>query len=159
MAVHVRSAIEADIPLILQMIRELADYEKLSGEVRASETLLRENLFGPRPVVEALIADLDGGPVGFALFFHNFSTFLGLPGMYLEDLFVRPHARCKGAGKALVRELAKLAVQRKCGRLEWAVLDWNEPAIAFYKKLGAVPMDEWTVFRVTGGALDKLART
>lgn len=155
--IRVRPAIEADVSLILQLISDLAEYEKLSGEVRATESLLREHLFGPRPTAEALIAELDGQPAGFALFFHNFSTFLGRPGIYLEDLFVRPHARRCGIGKALLIELARLAVQRKCGRLEWAVLDWNEPAISFYKTLGAVPMDEWTIFRVTGDALLKLA--
>ena len=158
MAIQIRPAVEADASLILQFIRELAEYEKLSHEVRASESLLREHLFGPRPVAEAMIAELDGEAVGFALFFHNFSTFLGRPGIYLEDLFVRPHARGKGVGRALLTEIAKLAVRRKCGRLEWAVLDWNEPAIGFYKSLGAVPMDQWTIFRVTGDALDRLAQ-
>src|SRR5215469_2580118 len=150
MSVLVRLAIESDVPLILQFIRELAEYEKLSHEVTASESLLREHLFGPRAVAEAMIAELDNEPVGFALFFHNFSTFLGRPGIYLEDLFVRPHARGKGVGRALLTEIAKLAVRRKCGRLEWAVLDWNQPAIRFYKSLGAIPMDESTLFHVAG---------
>ena len=154
----IRPAIPDDVPLILQFIRELAEYEKLSHEVTASESLLREHLFGQRPVAEAMIAELDGESVGFALFFHNFSTFLGRAGIYLEDLFVRPHARGKGVGRALLTEIAKLAGQRNCGRLEWAVLDWNEPAIGFYKTLGAIPMDQWTIFRVTGDALDKLAQ-
>lgn len=158
MSISIRPVIEQDVPLVLQLIRELAEYEKLSHEVEASESLLREHLFGPRPVAEAMIAELDREPVGFALFFHNFSTFLGRPGIYLEDLFVRPHARGKGVGRALLTEIAKLAVQRKCGRLEWAVLDWNEPAIGFYNTLGAVPMDQWTMFRVTGDALSKLAQ-
>jgi GNAT superfamily N-acetyltransferase len=157
-SISIRPAIAQDVPLVLQFIRELAEYEKLSHEVRASESLLHEHLFGPQQVAEAMIAELDGQPVGFALFFHNFSTFLGRPGIYLEDLFVRPHARGKGIGRALLTEIAKLAVRRKCGRLEWAVLDWNEPAIGFYKSLGAVPMDQWTIFRVTGDALNKLAQ-
>jgi GNAT superfamily N-acetyltransferase len=157
-SITIREATEEDVPLIRQFIGELAEYEKLSHEVQATESLLHEHLFGARPVAEAMIAELDGEPVGFALFFHNFSTFLGRPGIYLEDLFVRPHARGKGVGRALLTEIAKLAVRRKCGRLEWAVLDWNEPAIGFYKSLGAVPMDQWTIFRVTGDALDKLAQ-
>jgi GNAT superfamily N-acetyltransferase len=156
-SITIREATEEDVLLIRQFIGELAEYEKLSHEVTATESLLREHLFGPRPVAEAMIAELDGEPVGFALFFHNFSTFLGRPGIYLEDLFVRPHARGKGVGRALLTEIAKLAVRRKCGRLEWAVLDWNEPAIGFYRSLGAVPMHEWTVFRVTGDELQKLA--
>ena len=158
MSILIRGATEQDVPLIRQLITELAEYEKLSDQVEATESLLHEHLFGPRPIVEAMIAELDGDAVGFALFFHNFSTFLGRPGIYLEDLFVRPHARGKGVGRALLREIAKLALRRKCGRLEWAVLDWNEPAIGFYKSLGAVPMDQWTIFRVTGDALDRLAR-
>ena len=157
MSTQIRPAIPKDIPQILQFICELAEYEKLSDQVTATESLLRQNLFGPRPVAEALIAELDSIPVGFALFFHNFSTFVGRPGIYLEDLFIRPEARGKGVGRALLGELAKLAVERNCGRLEWSVLDWNTPAIGFYKKLGAVPMDEWTVFRVTGDALKNLA--
>jgi GNAT superfamily N-acetyltransferase len=157
-SILIRGATEEDVPLIRQLITELAKYEKLSDQVEATESLLHEHLFGPRPIVEAMIAELDGDAVGFALFFHNFSTFLGRPGIYLEDLFVRPHARGKGVGRALLREIAKLALRRKCGRLEWAVLDWNEPAIGFYKSLGAVPMDQWTIFRVTGDALDRLAR-
>ena len=156
-SVAVRPAVESDVPLILQFIRELAEYEKLSHVVAATEPLLREHLFGPRPVAEALIARLGDEPVGFALFFHNFSTFVGRPGIYLEDLFVRPHARGKGVGRALLGELARLAVRRNCGRLEWSALDWNAPAIGFYKKLGAVPMDEWTVFRLDGQALAEVA--
>ena len=157
MPTQIRPATPGDIPQILQFIRELAEYEKLTHEVTATEALLHQHLFGPRPVAECLVAELDQAPVAFALFFHNFSTFLGRPGIYLEDLFVRPAARGKGVGRALLTHLAKIAVERDCGRLEWAVLDWNAPAIGFYKKLGAVPMDEWTVMRVTGDALKNLA--
>jgi GNAT superfamily N-acetyltransferase len=120
--------------------------------------LLRKNLFGDRPYAEVLIAEVDGEPAGFALFFHNFSTFVGRPGIYLEDLFVKPEHRGTGLGRALLKRLAEIAVERECGRLEWAVLDWNEPAIGFYKKLGARPNDEWTVFRLAGEALQELAR-
>lgn len=159
MSVAIRGATEGDVALILQFIRELAEYVKLSHKVKATESLLCEHLFGPRPLAEAMIAELDEEPVGFALFFHNFSTFLGRPDIYLEDLFVRPHARGKGVGRALLTELAKLAVRRKCERLEWAVLDWNQPAIRFYKSLAAIPMhDESTVFHLTGNALEKLAQ-
>lgn len=147
-----------DVPVILSFIRQLAEYEKLSDAVTATEEVLRETLFGPRAVAEVLIGRLDTSPVGFALFFHNFSTFLGRPGIYLEDLFVIPEMRGRGFGRALLAELARLAVERECGRLEWSVLDWNEPAIRFYKNLGAVPMDEWTTFRVTGDNLKRLAR-
>ena len=157
MHIAIRPATRADVPLILQFIRELAEYEKLAHEVTATEALLAEHLFGPRQFVEAMIAQLDGESVGFALFFHNFSTFVGRPTLYLEDLFVRPAARGKGVGRALLRELARLAIQRNCGRLEWTVLDWNEPAIGFYRKIGAVPMNDWTINRVTGDALHKLA--
>ena len=157
MPTQIRPATPDDIPHILQFIRELADYEKLSHQVTATKDLLHQHLFGPRPVAECLVAQLDGSPVGFALFFHNFSTFLGRPGIYLEDLFVRPAARGRGVGRALLTHLAQIAVERNCGRLEWSVLDWNAPAIGFYKKLGAVPMDEWTVMRVSGDALKILA--
>jgi GNAT superfamily N-acetyltransferase len=157
MPTQIRPATPNDIPHILQFIRELAEYEKLTHQVTATEPLLHDNLFGDRPVAECLIAELDLSPVGFALFFHNFSTFLGRPGIYLEDLFVRPAARDKGVGRALLTHLAKIAVERNCGRLEWSVLDWNAPAIGFYNKLGATPMDEWTVMRVTGDALKNLA--
>jgi len=153
----IRPAVPDDVPLILQLIRDLAEYEKLSHEVSATEALLHEYLFGPRRVAESLIAELDNQPVGFALFFHNFSTFLGRPGIYVEDIFVRPASRGRGVGRELLRHIARLAVERNCGRLEWSVLDWNEPAIGFYRKLGAKPMDEWTVFRVTGPAMEKLA--
>ncbi len=146
-----------DVPTILGFIRELADYEKLRHEAVASEEDLRRTLFGERPYAEVRIARLGGEPVGFALFFHNYSTFLGKPGIYLEDLFVSVEHRGRGVGKALLVHLAALAVERGCGRFEWSVLDWNEPAIRFYKALGAVAMDEWTVYRVTGTALDELA--
>jgi GNAT superfamily N-acetyltransferase len=155
---RIEKAREDELALILSFIKELAEYERLSHEVVATEELLRESLFGERAVAEVVIAyDTDERAVGFALFFHNFSTFLGRPGIYLEDLYVQPHARGKGIGRALLVYLARLAKERRCGRLEWAVLDWNEPAIRFYKKLGAVPMNEWTVFRATGESLDKLA--
>lgn len=153
----IRQATEADVPLILQFIRGLAEYERLAHECVADEATLKKTLFGERKIAEVVIGyDLDN-PVCFALFFHNFSTFLGRPGIYLEDLFVNPDQRGKGFGKAMLAYLAKLAVERECGRLEWSVLDWNEPAIKFYKSLGAKPMDEWTIFRVTGDALTQLA--
>jgi GNAT superfamily N-acetyltransferase len=155
---QIRTATEADVPVILQFIRKLADYEKLSHEVTATPELLREKLFGERRYAEVLIGVSQGRPIGFALFFHNFSTFLGKPGIYLEDLFVDVEHRGKGFGKALLSRLAALAVERDCGRLEWSVLDWNEPSIKFYRALGAVPMDEWIVYRVTGDALRALAR-
>lgn len=154
----IRAALEKDVPLILSFIEKLADFEKLRHEVAATEDLLRRTLFGGRRVAEVALAYWDDTPAGFALFFHNFSTFVGRPGIYLEDLFVGPEHRGKGIGKALMLHLAKLARERGCGRLEWAVLDWNQPAIEFYKKLGAVPMHDWTVFRVTGEALEALAK-
>jgi Acetyltransferases len=154
--VRLRFAQETDVPLILGLIRELADYEHMADDVMATEQTLADSLFA-RGAAEAVIAELDGEPVGFALFFHNFSTFLGKPGIYLEDLFVRPAARGLGIGKALLAFLAKLAVERGCGRLEWACLDWNEPSIAFYKSMGARPMTEWTVYREEGQALAALA--
>jgi len=157
-AVDVRPATPADVPLVLGLIRQLAAYEKLEHAVVATEAGLAEALFGARPAVEALVASHEGRAVGYALFFTTFSSFLGRPGLYLEDLFVVPEARGHGAGKALLSRLAQLAVERRCGRLEWAVLDWNEPAIGFYKSLGALPMDEWTVYRVAGDALVKLAQ-
>ena len=155
----IRFASESDLDVIGELIRGLAQYERMANEVAWTREDLRRNLFGPRPYAEVLIAEDDQTreAVGFALFFHNFSTFLGKPGIYLEDLFVRPEHRGRGWGKALLRELAKLVIARDCGRLEWAVLDWNEPAIDFYKSVGAKPMDEWTVFRVTGDALVTLA--
>ena len=155
--IEIRKAAATDVPLILSFIRELAEYEKLSHEVVATEDGLRESLFGERPYAEVLIAEHDGSPAGFALFFHNFSTFLGRPGIYLEDLYVKPEHRGAGIGKELLVRLARLARARGCGRLEWWVLDWNEPSIGFYRKLGAVPMDDWTVYRVSGTALEDLA--
>lgn len=146
-----------DLPVILTLIRELAEYERLAHEVVATEASLREVLFGERATAEVVIARWEGAPAGLAFFFHNVSTFLGRKGIYLEDLFVRPAYRGHGIGRALLQHLARLAVERGCGRVEWAVLDWNEPAIGFYKNLGAVPMDEWTVFRLTGAALRRLA--
>jgi len=156
-AVTIRPAREDEVSLVLQFVRELAEYERLSHEVVATEEMLRTCLFGPRPYAEVVLACLDGEPVGFALFFHNYSTFLGQPGIYLEDLFVRRAVRGKGAGQSLLRWLASEAVKRGCGRLEWAVLDWNEPAIRFYKRLGARAVDEWGIFRLTGDALRQAA--
>jgi GNAT superfamily N-acetyltransferase len=153
----IRKAQKSDVPLILRFIKELATYEKLLHEVTATEELLEKNLFGEKSVAEVVIASFENKDVGFALFFHNFSTFVGKPGIYLEDLYVSPEYRSKGFGKILLKYLANLAVERDCGRLEWWVLDWNESAIKFYKNLGAKPMDEWTVFRVTGENLVKLA--
>jgi len=152
-----RFATEADVGIILAFIKELAEYERLSHEVTADEDTLRASLFGGRRVAEVLIADLRTAPVGFALFFHNFSTFLGRPGIYLEDLYVKPSMRGQGIGTALLSFLGRLTRERGCGRLEWAVLDWNEPAITFYRNLGAQPLDDWTVFRVAGPALHALA--
>lgn len=155
--IHIVPAAETDVPIILDMIRALAEYEKLAHIVVATEDQLRRTLFGPHPAAEVLLAYLNGEPVGFALFFPNYSTFLAQAGIYLEDLYVKPHARGKGAGLALLKELARIALERGCGRVEWAVLDWNEPSIQFYKKLGAVPMDDWTIFRLTSEPLMKLA--
>ncbi|HEX6850507.1 MAG TPA: GNAT family N-acetyltransferase [Candidatus Polarisedimenticolaceae bacterium] len=154
---NIQWAREHDVPLLLRFIRDLATYEKLEHEVTATEEGLRRTLFGEKRYAEALIARLDGEPVGFALFFHNYSTFVGKPGLYLEDLFVEPDHRGKGVGKALLQRLAAIAIERDCGRMEWAVLDWNAPSIAFYRSLGAVPMDDWTVFRLAGPALRELA--
>ena len=155
--IHLRQAQAKDIPYILAFIRELGEYEKLAHEVVADEATLTTQLFGERPAAEVVIAEVDGQPAGFALFFHNFSTFLGRRGLYLEDLFVRPQFRGLGLGKRLMVHLARLAVERDCGRFEWSVLDWNEPAIRFYRSLGAVGLEEWTVQRVTGAALSALA--
>ncbi len=152
-----RLATQEDVGLILDFIRQLAEYERLSHEVVADEATLRASLFGDRRVAEVVIALWEGAPAGFALFFHNFSTFLGLPGIYLEDLFVIPEMRGKGIGQALLSHLASIAIKRGCGRLEWWVLDWNVDAIKFYERLGAQPMDEWTTYRVTGEALERLA--
>ncbi len=154
----IRPAASTDTPLILELIRALAEYEKLADACVATEEQLAETLFGPKPYAEAIIAEWDRAPAGFALYFHNYSTFLAQPGIYLEDLFVKPELRGKGIGKALLAALAQIAGERKCGRLEWAVLDWNEPSIGFYKKLGAKPLDDWTTFRITGPGLAKLAR-
>lgn len=153
----IRLATAQDVPVILQFIKGLAEYEKLTPEVTATEDLLRETLFGSRQVAEVIIGEYRGEPVGFALFFHNYSTFLGRPGIYLEDLFVKPEMRGRGFGRVLLAYLAKLAYERKCGRVEWSVLDWNDPAIQFYRKLGATAMDEWTMYRLTGAALTHLA--
>ncbi|MBY0514446.1 MAG: GNAT family N-acetyltransferase [Gemmataceae bacterium] len=153
----IRAATPADLHTIVRLIRDLAEYEKLAHAVDLDEAKLRDHLFGPRPYAEVLLAEDAGAVVGFALFFHNYSTFRGKPGIYLEDLFVEPAHRGKGHGKALLAALAALAMERGCGRLEWAVLNWNEPAIQFYKSLGAKPMDEWTVYRLTGDALHSLA--
>jgi GNAT superfamily N-acetyltransferase len=154
---EIRAATEADVPLILSLIRELAEYERLSHEVVATEEALRDSLFGERPLAEVLLAFVGEEPIGFALFFHNFSTFLGRPGIYLEDLYVRPEYRGAGVGRALLAHLARLAKERGCRRLEWSVLDWNEPAIGFYKRIGASPVSGWTVYRLTGETLDRLA--
>jgi GNAT superfamily N-acetyltransferase len=156
--VTVRPALQHETPLILQLVRELAEYERLEAQMVADEQQMQAALFGPRPYAEVVFVCWEAEPVGFALFFHNFSTFLGRPGIYLEDLFVRPTFRGRGLGRRLLTWLAELAVARGCGRLEWSVLDWNAPAIGFYRRLGAVPLDEWTVFRLTGPALEALAR-
>ncbi len=158
MTLSIRPASLADLPLTAALIRELAEYEKLSHEVRFDEAVLGERLFGARPYAEVLIGELDGEAQGFALFFHNFSTFEGRQGIYLEDLYVRPQARGCGLGKALLVELARLAVQRDCARLEWSVLDWNTPSIGFYKSLGARAMDGWSAMRVDGAALTQLGK-
>lgn len=158
MTISIREAAPDDLDLILELIVALADYEKLRHAVRAEPEVLRRHLFGADRRAEVLIAESDAEPIGFALFFHNFSTFEGRPGIYLEDLYVKPEARGRGAGKALFRRLAQLALERDCARLEWAVLDWNEPAIAFYRSLGARPMDDWIVQRLDAKALAQLAR-
>lgn len=157
MAVKIIPASESHLPQILSFIRELAEYERLSHLVTATQDDLRQALFGERPYAEAILAFEQDTPVGFALFFHNLSTFLGRLGLYVEDLYVKPEFRGCGIGRALLEYLARLAVERSCGRMEWAVLDWNEPAISFYRRLGAVPLDEWTTFRLTGEALQRLA--
>ena len=155
----IRPATIVDVPIILQLIRDLATYERAPSEVAATEEQLVDVLFGERPVAEVLLAFEDEMPIGFAVFFHNFSTWLGRPGLYLEDLFVKPEARGKGYGRALLIHLAKIARDRGCGRMEWAVLDWNEPAIQFYKKIGAQPLDEWKIFRLTRDGIAKLAES
>jgi GNAT superfamily N-acetyltransferase len=156
--VTIRPALRHEVPLVLGFIRELAAYERLEHEVDASEADLSVALFGQRPYAEVVFACVDGTPMGFALFFHNFSTFRGKPGIYLEDLFVRPQARGRGLGKRLLAWLARTALERGCARLDWAVLDWNEPSIGFYLGLGAQRLDQWTTFRLTGSALERLAR-
>jgi GNAT superfamily N-acetyltransferase len=158
MSVVIRSAELSDVPVIAELIRGLAHYEKLEHDVTMTEELLAKNLFGPRRYAETLVAEDGGAPVGFALFFHNFSTFLALPGIYLEDLFVAPEHRGRGIGRGLLQRLAQIAVERGCGRLEWSVLDWNRDAIGFYERLGAKPNSEWTVYRLTGEALTSLGR-
>lgn len=157
-SIAIRFATVDDVPLILSFIRGLADYEKLLDAVKATEDMLRDTLFGAKPAAEVLIAEDGGTPVGFALFFENYSTFLAQRGIYLEDLFVIPEARGRGVGRFLLQHLASLALERDCGRLEWAVLDWNAPAIGFYKRMGAVMMDDWTVNRLSGPALERMAR-
>ena len=155
--IRIERATEQEVPLILRLIKGLSEYEKLAHEVTATEASLRETLFGARPAADVIIAYAGDTPAGFALFFPNYSTFLGKPGLYLEDLFVLPEWRGHGFGRGLLTQLAKIAVERGCGRFEWSVLDWNEPAIGFYKSLGATLMDGWSIFRVTGDALTKLA--
>ena len=157
MTVSIRAAVAGDIDLICSFIRDLAEYEKLGDEAKADPVVMARHLFGAHPMVEVVIGEIDGMPCGFALFFHNFSTFAGRPGIYLEDLFVAPEARGHGLGKALLAHLAKLAVARDCARLEWSVLDWNEPALGFYRALGAKAMEDWTVHRLDGAALEALA--
>jgi GNAT superfamily N-acetyltransferase len=157
MNIRIERAQERDVPLILELIRGLAEYERMADQVVATEAGLREALFGPQPSAEVIVAYAGDRPAGFALFFHNFSTFLARRGLYLEDLFVRPEFRRLGIGRRLLAELARIAVERRCGRFEWSVLDWNAPAIEFYKSLGARPLDDWTVFRMTGDALTQLA--
>ena len=153
----IESASERDAPLVLRFIKELAEYERLAERVTADVETLREELFGARPAAEVLIARREGEAVGFALFFHNFSTFVGRRGLYLEDLYVRPEERGRGVGRALLSHVARVARERGCVRMEWAVLDWNEPAIGFYRRLGATPLDDWKIFRLAGDALERLA--
>ncbi len=155
----IRPATRADVPTVARLVRELAEYEKLSHEVVLDEERLADHLFGPRPYAEVLLAGEGGAVVGFALFFFNYSTFVGRPGLYLEDLFVTPAHRGGGQGKALMAAVARLAVERECGRMEWSVLDWNEPSIRFYERLGAKAMDGWTGYRLTGVELRRLARS
>jgi GNAT superfamily N-acetyltransferase len=157
-AIRIEPATERDVPVVLRLIRDLAEYERLAHEVRASEGLLREALFGEDPAAEAVIAYAGDEPVGFALWFYTFSTFLARRGLYLEDLFVVPAWRGQGVGRALLTHLGRIALARGCGRMEWSVLGWNDPAIRFYRSLGARPMDEWTVYRLTGDALEDLGR-
>jgi GNAT superfamily N-acetyltransferase len=155
--ISIRPAVPEDVPLILTFIRELARYERLEHALAATEADLTRTLFGARPYAQVLFACREGAPVGFAVYFYNYSTFMGRPGLYLEDLFVRPDSRGLGVGRRLLEHLARLAIEQDCARFEWAVLDWNEPAIGFYKRLGAVANDEWTGYRLTGDALARLA--
>lgn len=155
---EIRTATEEDIPLILSFIKALAEYERLSHKVVADEAKLRATVFGNPRFADVIIAEDDGTPAGFALFFHNYSTFLAAPGIYLEDLFVKPEYRGRGYGKALLARLARIAKDRGCGRVEWAVLDWNEPSINFYRGIGAASLDDWKIFRLTGDALEALAK-
>lgn len=157
-SIIVRPALASDVALIVTLIRELAEYERAPEEAIATEALIHEALFGPRPACEALIGELDGRAMGFALYFHNFSTWKGRQGVYLEDLFVRPEARGQGLGLALFKAVAQIAVERGCPRMEWNVLDWNEPALKFYRSLGAEPLSEWTIHRLSGEALRKAGR-
>ena len=157
-AFQIRFATPHDVPVILQLIRDLAEYERAPDEVIATAELLRENLFGARPAAEVLLGEEKGKPVCFALFFHNFSTWMGRRGLYLEDLFVRREKRGQGYGHSLLARLAQIARDRECGRMEWAVLDWNEPAIQFYRKLGARPNEDWTIFRLTRDGIARLAK-
>jgi GNAT superfamily N-acetyltransferase len=156
--IQIQAATEADAPLMLSLIKALAEYERLAHEVVATETMVRESFFGASPHASAVIARIDGDAVGIMIWFPTYSTFLSRPGIYLEDLFVLPAWRGKGIGTALLRHLARIAVDRGCGRIEWSVLDWNETAIRFYRSIGARPMDEWTVYRMTGDAIKQLAR-
>jgi GNAT superfamily N-acetyltransferase len=156
---QIRPAASGDVDIILQLIQDLATYERAPNDVTATTEQLTEVLFGSKPAAEVRLAFEDKTPVGFAVYFYNFSTWLGRPGLYLEDLFVKPEHRGKGYGRALLIDLARIAEERGCGRMEWAVLDWNDPAIQFYRKLGAKPMDEWTVFRLTGDGIAKLAES
>jgi GNAT superfamily N-acetyltransferase len=156
-AIRITSAAEKDVPLILELIRGLAEYENLAHQMTATEEKLRATLFGAKPAAEVVLAHDESECAGYALFFPTYSTFLAQPGIYLEDIYVKPHFRGKGIGFALLRHVVKLAMHRDCGRVEWAVLDWNEPSIAFYKGLGAVPLNDWTAYRLTGEALKKLA--
>ena len=158
MSITITRASPDDVPTILSLIRELAEYEKLLHRVSATEASLRRDLFGERPYAEVLIGRLDGAAVGYALFFHSYSTFMARPGIYLEDVFVKPAARGKGVGKALLRAVARAARDRGCGRVEWSVLNWNTPSIEFYKSLGAEPLDEWTTYRMDEAAIANLAR-
>jgi GNAT superfamily N-acetyltransferase len=153
----IREACEADVPAIGQLIRELAEYERLAHEAVASEEMLRETLFGARRYAEVLMGETGGAVAGFALFFHNYSTFVGRPGLYIEDVYVRPPFRGRGLGTAFFRRMARLAVDRGCGRMEWAVLDWNEPALNFYRRIGAIPLSDWTTQRLVGDGLRRLA--